>query len=149
MPTARRKSAAPKSRQKSNTAAQARRRAGRSPLARTREAMAHAVSPDIAEMRSELRQLISDIENRMARINVLTKRGAGHAVDGVNDLVFGAVSGVTDRVRKTARALSDDAARFGTEAVRDVASQIDKRPLLTLAIAAGIGFAIGLTRRQD
>lgn len=111
--------------------------------------MAHAVSPDIAEMRSELRQLISDIENRMARINVLTKRGAGHAVDGVNDLVFGAVSGVTDRVRKTARALSDDAARFGTEAVRDVASQIDKRPLLTLAIAAGIGFAIGLTRRQD
>lgn len=149
MPTARRKTAAAKSRRKANAAARVRRRAGRNPLARTRRAMARAMSPDLAEMRIELRQLMSDIEKRMDRINGLTKRGAGHAVDGVNDLVAGAVSGVTDRVRANARAFSDDAARLGNEAVREVASQIDKRPLLTLAVAAGIGFLIGVVRRQD
>ena len=80
---------------------------------------------------------------------MLTKRGADHAVDGVNDLVYGAMSGVTDRVRDNARAISDDAAKISNQAIGTIASQIDKRPLLTLAIAAGIGFIAGLARRQD
>jgi ElaB/YqjD/DUF883 family membrane-anchored ribosome-binding protein len=100
-------------------------------------------------MQAEVRQLMSDLEDRIERINRLTKRGAGHAVDGVNDLVFGALSGVTDRVRDNARSVSDDAAKIGNQAIGQIAHQIDKRPLLTLAIAAGIGFIAGLARRQD
>jgi ElaB/YqjD/DUF883 family membrane-anchored ribosome-binding protein len=138
-----------KSRRKSATSRRRRRSTPRGTLARARNVMSQAVSPDIADMQAEVRQLMTDLEDRIERLNVLTKRGAGHAVDGVNDLVYGAMSGVTDRVRDNARAISDDAAKIGNQAIGTIASQIDKRPLLTLAIAASIGFIAGLARRQD
>lgn len=110
--------------------------------------MNQAISPDVADMQAEVRQLMSDLEDRIDRLNMLTKRGAGHAVDGVNDLVYGAISGMTDRVRDNARAVSDDAAKLSNQAISQIATQIDQRPLLTLAIAASIGFIAGLARRQ-
>lgn len=144
---AQRKNGAPKSR--SRRKAHARRARANGTLARARAAMSDAVTPDLADMRSEMRQLMSDLEDRIGRLNALTRRGAGHAVDGVNDLVYGALDSVTGRVRENARAVSADAAKFGNQALREVGAQIDKRPLLTLAIAAGIGFIAGLARRQD
>jgi ElaB/YqjD/DUF883 family membrane-anchored ribosome-binding protein len=44
---------------------------------------------------------------------------------------------------------SDEVAKFGTQAVNRFVREIDKRPLLTLAIAAGIGFMAGLARRPE
>ena len=149
MAVAQRKNGASKSRRKSSSSRRRRRAAPRSTLARARSVMTQAVSPDIAEMQAEVRQLMSDLEDRIERLNMLTKRGAEHAVDGVNDLVYGALSGVTGRVRDGARAVSDDATKIGNQAINQIATQIDKRPLLTLAIAAGIGFIAGLARRQD
>jgi ElaB/YqjD/DUF883 family membrane-anchored ribosome-binding protein len=144
---AQRKNGASKSR--SRRKAHARRTRANSTLARARAAMSKAVTPDLADMRAEMQQLMSDLEDRIDRFNALTKRGAGHAVDGVNDLVYGAFNSVTDRVRENTRAVSEDAAKLGNQALREVGAQIDKRPLLTLAIAAGIGFIAGLARRPD
>lgn len=111
--------------------------------------MPKAVRPDIAAMQAEVRQLMTDLEDRIERLNMLTKRGAEHAVDGVNELVVGAVTGATKLVRESAETVTDDATKFSSQAIREVAAQIDKRPLLTLAIAAGIGFIAGLVRRPD
>lgn len=134
---------------KSSSSRRTRRRNAGGTLARARKVMTRAVTPDIADMQAEVRQLMTDLEDRIERLNMLTKRGAGHAVDGVNDLVYGAVSGVTGRVRDNARTAADDVTKFGNQTIREVAAQIDKRPLLTLTIAAGIGFIAGLARRQD
>lgn len=151
MAVAQRKNGMSKSRRKTKRSASRRtRRVGAGgTLARARKVMTQAVTPDIADMQAEVRQLMTDLEDRIERLNMLTKRGAGHAVDGVNDLVYGAVSGATDRVRDNARTVTDDVTKISSQAIRDVAAQIDKRPLLTLAIAAGIGFIAGLARRQD
>jgi ElaB/YqjD/DUF883 family membrane-anchored ribosome-binding protein len=149
MAVSQRKNGVSKSRRKSATSRRRRHSTPRGTLARARSVMSEAVSPDIADMQAEVRQLMSDLEDRIERLNMLTKRGAEHAVDGVNDLVYGAMSGVTDRVRDNARLISDDAAKIGNQAIGTIATQIDKRPLLTLAIAAGIGFIAGLARRQD
>lgn len=150
MAVAQRKNGAQKTRRKVRSSGRRTRRSKRrNTLSRARNVLARAVTPDIAEMQAEVRQLMSDLEDRIERLNVLTKRGAGHAADGVNDLVFGAVTGVTDRVRDNAHAVTDDATKISNQAIREVAAQIDKRPLLTLAIAAGIGFIAGLARRQD
>ena len=151
MAMAQRKNGAAKSRRKTRKAASSRRRRGgaRGTLARAGKGMAQAVSPDVEDMQAEVRQLMSDLEERLDRLNMLTKRGATHAVDGVNNLVFDALTGVTGRVRDNARSVSDDATKIGTQAISQIAQQIDKRPLLTLAIAAGIGFVAGLARRQD
>jgi ElaB/YqjD/DUF883 family membrane-anchored ribosome-binding protein len=110
--------------------------------------MREAMSPDVADMQADVRRLMSDLEDRLDRLNQFTRRGAGHAVDGVTDLVQGALSGAADRVRDNARSVSDDAAKISTQAINQIATQIDKRPLLTLAIAAGIGFAAGFMRRD-
>lgn len=120
----------------------------RSVLSRAGNVMTRAVSGDVNDLQQEIRQLVSDLEERLERLNKLTQRGASHAVDGVNDLVFGAVSGLTGRVRDGARGATHDAAKLGNQALRRVATEIDRRPLLTLAIAAGIGFLAGLARRD-
>lgn len=118
-------------------------------VARARHVMSNAVSGDVTAMRGEINQLIGDLENRLNQLNKVTKSGASHAVDGVNDLVFGAISGMTDRVRDNARSVSDDATKMGNQALRRITHEIDQHPLLTLAIAAGIGFIAGMSRRAE
>lgn len=116
-----------------------------------RSTMQRAISGDVAAMRAEVDDLIASLEQRIGRINELTKNGASHAADGVNDLVVSAISGLTSgvagRAVDNARSVSDEVAKFGTHTLRRVVRQIDKRPLLTVAIAAGIGFAFAMARR--
>lgn len=125
----------------------------KTPLPNARATMQHAVSDDVAAMRAEVDDLISSFEERIDRINALTKRGAGHAADGVNDLVLNAISGLTgqvaNRAKNNAKSMSDEVAKLGTNALRRVVREIDRRPLLTVALAAGIGFAIAMARRPE
>jgi ElaB/YqjD/DUF883 family membrane-anchored ribosome-binding protein len=118
-------------------------------LSRAQKVLGRAVASDADDLRAEVGELVNDLENRLDRLNALTKRGASHAVDGVNTLAFNAVSGVTDRVRKGAREVSDDAARMGNSALGRVVQEIEARPLLTLAVAVGLGLAAGFMRRDE
>ncbi len=118
-------------------------------LARAQKVLGGAVSGDATALRAEVGQLVSDLENRLDRLNSLTKQGASHAVDGVNSLAYGAVNGLTDRVRKGAQGVSDDAAKIGNNALGRVMHEIEARPLLTLAIAVGLGLAAGFMRRDE
>lgn len=156
--TARRKNAASRkknavsNKRRRKTAARSRR--GMSDMAmgtlnRAQKVLGRAVSGDADDLRDEVGQLVTDLENRLDRLNALTKRGASHAVDGVNTLAFNAVTGVTDRVRKGARDVSDDAARLGNGALGRVMQEIEARPLLTLAVAVGLGLAAGFLRRDE
>ena len=153
MAVARRKGGVSKSQRKTSPSRRRRTRRARAntngTLSRARDAMARAVTPDVSEMQAEVRQLMHDLEDRIDRLNALTKRGTGHAIDGLSDLVYGAIGGATQRVRDNSRAVSNDAARLSDRAIRQVETQIDRHPLLTLAIAAGIGFVAGLVRRPD
>jgi ElaB/YqjD/DUF883 family membrane-anchored ribosome-binding protein len=125
----------------------------KAPLTNARATMQRAVSGDVAAMRAEVDDMISSLEERIDRINALTKRGAGHAADGVNDLVLNAISGLTgqvaNRAKNNANSMSNKVARLGTNALRRVVREIDRRPLLTVAIAAGIGFAVAMARRPE
>ncbi len=118
-----------------------------------RATMERAVSDDVAAMRAEVDDLIQSLEERLDRINALTKRGAGHAADGVSELVVNAISGLTgqvaDRAKGNANSMSDQIAELGTNAMKRVVREIDKRPLLTVAIAAGIGFIFAMARRPS
>ena len=146
-------------RTKNGAAAKPRRkkttRRGRSAgvLARARSTMEDAVGGDVAAMRAEVDDMISALEERLNRLNQLTKRGAVHATEGANDVVLNAISGltgqVTDRMQNNVKSVSDDVAKLGNQALKRVVAEIDQRPLLTLAIVAGIGFIAGLVRRSD
>ena len=54
----------------------------------------------------------------------------------------------TDRLRNGAHAVTDEATRYGSEALRRIEDEVEQRPLLTLAIAAGIGFLAGMAGRR-
>ena len=122
-------------------------------LTEARATMQRAVSDDVTAMRAEVDDLILSLEERLDRLNALTKRGAGHAADGVSELVVNAIAGLTgqvaDRAKGNANSVSDQMAELGTNALKRVVREIDKRPLLTVAIAAGIGFIFAMARRPS
>jgi len=115
--------------------------------------MKDAVSDDVEAMRAEVTDMMALLQAKLDRLNQLTKQSAGHAAEGANDVVVNALSNLTGqmtgRARDQARSASDEVAKVGGQAIRRVFSEIDKRPFLTLAIAAGIGFIAGLARPRE
>lgn len=105
----------------------------------------------VAELEREIGLLMDGLEARLDRLNGLAKRESRQVSDEISDFVAETVANVTDkvtdRVRDNARTAGDEAAHFGGDALRKIIAEVDQRPLMTLAIAAGIGFLAGLARR--
>lgn len=133
-----------------NGSAQRRRKTTTS---RARGIMREAVADDVAAMRAEIDDMIASLEAKIDRLNRISKQGAAHAAQGANDVMMNAISGLTGQVtgqmQDTARNASDEVAKFGNQAIKRIVSEIDHRPFLTLAIAAGIGFIAGLVRPRE
>ena len=115
---------------------------------------------DVAAIESEIAKLMRDLETRVGRLNTLTKRGASHAASEASEYVSEALAETAERLRSTAEegtnrlrghahAFTDDAARFGHQALRRIEDEVEHRPLLTLAVAAGIGFLAGMAGRRQ
>jgi ElaB/YqjD/DUF883 family membrane-anchored ribosome-binding protein len=108
-------------------------------------------TPQVAELEREIGQLVEDLETRLERLNSLAKQESKEVADEISEFVSDTIASVTDRVtaraRSGARAAGDEATQIGSEALRRLASEVDQRPLLTLAIAAGVGFLAGLSKR--
>jgi len=78
---------------------------------------------------------------------------AAQATDRVGDALVGALSELVDRFRGGARSVG--ASRFGQEAgklssdaLRRLTTEVEHRPLVMLAVAAGIGLLVGLAGRR-
>ena len=108
----------------------------------------HTVADDIADIEREIGQLMHDIEARVGRLNALAKRSAKGAAEDASEFVSEAVSDAADRMRNGAHSVSDEASRLSSDAIRRIEDEIGQRPLLTLAIAAGIGFLAGMAGRR-
>jgi ElaB/YqjD/DUF883 family membrane-anchored ribosome-binding protein len=108
----------------------------------------HTVSEDIVSIEREIGQLMNDIEARVGKLQALARRSAKDAADGATDFVSDTVSDAADRVRNGANAMSDEASRLSGDAIRRIEEEVGQRPLLTLAIAAGIGFLAGMAGRR-
>ena len=97
---------------------------------------------------------IADIERRMQALERRIQRGAGRAparvtqaADHVGDAIVPALTEVIEQFRGGARSVGDEATRFGREAarlgdnaLRRLSEEVKHRPLMILALAAGIGF---------
>jgi ElaB/YqjD/DUF883 family membrane-anchored ribosome-binding protein len=106
------------------------------------------ITDDIHSIEREIGQLMSDIETRVGKLNELAKRSTRDAANGASEFVSDTINGATERVRNGASAVGDEAARLGGDALRKVEDEVSQRPLLTLAIAAGIGFLAGMANRR-
>jgi ElaB/YqjD/DUF883 family membrane-anchored ribosome-binding protein len=105
------------------------------------------------------------LEQRLDRLGSVASRTAAtgiasatQATDRMGDAVLSGLSDLVDRFRGGARNVGGEATRFGQEAarfgheatklggdaLRRVSTEIERRPLVTVAIAVGVGLLIGL-----
>ena len=105
-------------------------------------------SDDVVKIEREIAGLMHDLEERIGRLNTLTKRSAANAASEASDFVTETLSETADRLRNGAHTVGDEASRFGNEALKRIEDEVEQRPLLTLAIAAGIGFLAGMAGRR-
>jgi ElaB/YqjD/DUF883 family membrane-anchored ribosome-binding protein len=110
---------------------------------------------------ADLNRLLDDLEGRLSRLaTVLPAVVPASKVDRAGEAIASALNDIADRFGSRARSVSKDAGRIserwsadamhlGDEALRRVAREVEQRPLVTLAIAMGIGaLAAGLLSRR-
>jgi hypothetical protein len=109
----------------------------------------------------ELERVIRSLEERLARLTDdrqirSTISGAtgqvgrvvASASDHVGDMVADTLTDVAGRFRAGATSVTD-AAKAGTNAMHRIGVELERRPLMTVAIALGIGFLAGIVGRRD
>jgi len=120
-------------------------------MARRRKSETIAQAPDVDDEAASIESLIADLETRLRNINGTVREKAAGASSDINDFVGQALSGVMERMRDSSENLTEDvvhrAGKAGTDAFKRIAREIEHRPLILLAVAAGLGFAIGMARK--
>lgn len=120
-------------------------------------AVRSGVSGDLNAMQAEIRHLAGDLQDRLNRLNAISRKGASHASGSVQDfiaetldtLTSRAVSQLAEPIQEKFGDLTDEATRMSNKALKRVTREVDKRPLLTLAIAAGVGYLAGMAMKRD
>ena len=104
-----------------------------------------------AEEIAAIKELMSDLEKRLHRLAGAAKQEFSGGSAEVNDFVNEALSSIMGRVREGAHSVSqsvtDKASNLGSDALKKVTDEMEHRPLTMLAIATGIGFLFGVSRR--
>lgn len=109
-----------------------------------------AISAEVAEIERRLRLLEKDLENAGARASTSVRETA----ESLGDAIASRLGGWADRFRDGASVVGDrsatvgkEAAKLGSDALQRVSEETEQRPLLMLAVAAGIGFLLGAASR--
>lgn len=124
--------------------------------------------PDISDIERRMRALENQIErladSAKSSVSEAAERGSANvsdASDRIGAAVATALSEIAQRFRGTSRAASEttsrlgneaarygnEAAKLGNDAVRRLVDEVERRPLVTLAVAAGVGLLVGLAGR--
>ena len=116
---------------------------------------------------TDLERLVDRLEERLAQLNRVAARASAAAPDTatrVGDAIAAALGEIAERFRRAksvSRSMSrsvggdvahfgEDALQFGNEALRKLAKDVERKPLVLLAVAIGVGvLAAGLFARRD
>jgi ElaB/YqjD/DUF883 family membrane-anchored ribosome-binding protein len=99
---------------------------------------------------AEIGRLLRDLERNLEQLGRSAVSNARHAQSTVPDAVSETWSELSDRVSSALQghALGKEATRVGAQAWRRLEREVGYRPLVALAIAAGMGFLIGALNRR-
>jgi ElaB/YqjD/DUF883 family membrane-anchored ribosome-binding protein len=105
-----------------------------------------------AEEIAAIEDLMSDLEKRLRRLSGTARSEAAGASGDVRDFVGEALGRIMNRVRESTSdvtsSVADEASRLGSDAFKKLTDEVEQRPLVMLAVAAGIGFLVGLANRR-
>jgi hypothetical protein len=114
-----------------------------------------AFAPNISAIEGRLHAIENELEKIGRSAGRRASAGVSAAGDQIGDAIASAVTEIVDRFRSGRRLAGDEAVRFGNEAAKfgarvgndalhRVASEVEHRPLATLAVAIGVGILIGM-----
>ena len=110
-----------------------------------------AFATNVSAIEGRLRALENELERIGRAAGRHTSAGMSAAGDHVGDAIASAVTEIVDRFRSGRRLAGDEAARFGNKAAKfgndslhRMANAVEHRPLVTLAVAVGVGILIGM-----
>lgn len=111
-----------------------------------------AAKSAVAEEIAAIEDLMSDLEKRLRRLSGTARRETVGASGDVRDFVGEALERIMNRARESASdvtsSVADEATRIGSDAFKKLTDEVEHRPLMMLAIAAGIGFLAGVATRR-
>ena len=114
-----------------------------------------AFATNVSAIEGRLRALENELERIGRAAGRHTSAGMSAAGDRVGDAIASAVTEIVDRFRSGRRLAGDEAtrfgnkaakfgAKFGNDALHRMAGELEHRPLVTLAVAVGVGILIGM-----
>ena len=116
-----------------------------------RSGYSRAMSTNVGEIERRLRS----IEQRLERAGGRASASASQTADYVGDTVASTLNSIADRFRGSAGSVSDEmaklggeAAKLGNDALRRLSKEVEHRPLVTLAVAVGVGILVGLASHR-
>lgn len=99
--------------------------------------------------------LVGDLDKRLRRLVARAEADREQLADGsseAKEFVGKALESIMDSVRKTGTdvgaSVASETTRVGSNTARTVAEEVEGRPLTMLALAAGVGFLIGIVSRR-
>jgi ElaB/YqjD/DUF883 family membrane-anchored ribosome-binding protein len=97
-------------------------------------------------------ELMQDLESRLRRLTAKAKPDAS-GPDDIADFVSQTLGRIAAQVRDTADTATDtletQANEASTDIIRRIWEEMERRPLITLALAAAGGYLLGLISKQD
>jgi hypothetical protein len=108
-------------------------------------------SDDIAAIEG----LMGDLETRLRRLNTKAQTEDPGASGDIRQFVTEALASIAAGLREGEGAdgatpsVTGDAARIGGDAIKKIWNELEQRPLVTLAVAVGLGYLVGLIGRRD
>jgi ElaB/YqjD/DUF883 family membrane-anchored ribosome-binding protein len=110
-----------------------------------------AFATNVSAIEGRVRALENELERIARTAGRHTSGGMSATGDHVGDAIASAVTEIVDRFRGGRRLAGDQAVLFGNEAAKlgnvalhRMASEVEHRPLVTLAVAVGVGILIGI-----
>jgi ElaB/YqjD/DUF883 family membrane-anchored ribosome-binding protein len=114
-----------------------------------------AFDRNVSALEGRLHALENELERLGRSAGRRTSAGMSAAGDHIGDAIASAVTEIVGRFRAGRRLAGDEAvrfgndaakfgAKFGNDALQRVASEVEHRPLVTLAVAIGVGILIGM-----
>ena len=105
-----------------------------------------------AEEIAAIEELMSDLEKRLRRLSGSARSEASDASGEIGDFVSETLDRIMSSVRDSAtgmrQTVAEEATRVGSDALKKLTDEVEHRPLVMLALAAGIGFLAGVANRR-
>jgi len=103
----------------------------------------------------EIERRLRSLENRLEHVGGRASAMSSNATDRIGDTIGSALTELAKQWRERTGVTSDDVARIGSEAtrlggqaVRRLSHEVEHRPLVMLAVAAGVGLLMGLASHR-